>query len=745
MADIQYDLEEGKLLITKEFDTNATEIEDETPYLREIGDEYIIKFDDLEKVKNLTRFTYDTLGIKEDKFLLQYYRISRDNNSWSQWYDLNINITNFPTVDTLEPLYLEIKWVRKGSDENGFIRILEYRIEGELDREEKEFTGEQAVSIQPGEYEIVKAPFIYKVFNLEDIQIIGITNLDNVDIEYRFSQDNSRNWSEWEAFTKENITTKRINPIRFFEIEFKITNNSASISRIQDINLVGSFQNVSKDYRKTNLFGIRECCKSNQVGYIDSNGNYILNDNLNSSGYQCDNDGNVFSPMSDSEKGQLYNPYAQTEATNLLEKLSADSEQMLGHKVTYFATDPDENGQDHTLNEYQLYNVSCQADLKISIDGNNFPDSQIKMNIFDLDLFDSMEAHVTKQQFKQMFGVQRRPSKEDFIHFCQVNRMYQVDHAQQFRGFNNTAVYYKLILKKYNQKANVQASDPEIRSNIDELTNNTTIDELFGVEIKQDKKAVANKEQHYPLSREPIRLDYFAEIDKELIENSTTVISKGNYDLSSIPYDGLAVQYKNFNSSLKVSDNLSYQIWFNINNYLRDEVYKFIEIYDESLSKGWKLNLKNDAINLTLNDSTYTFDLSGDALEGDPMALEEDTWYCLVTNINQRQRNVEHFIYKRNVDLEEDAPSLASTILRKEYYDKQDIETFEYNIENNPKILASDMKVTNIRLFSDVLPESVHNKVLNQYIIGDNSKYLIFADNATQRIHLPNFPLNENF
>ena len=55
------------------------------------------------------------------------------------------------------------------------------------------------------------------------------------------------------------------------------------------------------------------------------------------------------------------------------------------------------------------------------------------------------------------------------------------------------------------------------------------------------------------------------------------------------------------------------------------------------------------------------------------------------------------------------------------------------------------MKVTNIRLFSDVLPENVHNKVLNQYIIGNDSKYLIFADNATQRIHLPNFPLNENF
>jgi hypothetical protein len=58
------------------------------------------------------------------------------------------------------------------------------------------------------------------------------------------------------------------------------------------------------------------------------------------------------------------------------------------------------------------------------------------MNQFDLNLFDTMEAHITKQQFKEIFGPQRRP-KEDF---CNVNRMYQVDHAQQFRSFNNAAL-----------------------------------------------------------------------------------------------------------------------------------------------------------------------------------------------------------------------------------------------------------------------------------------------------------------
>jgi hypothetical protein len=53
------------------------------------------------------------------------------------------------------------------------------------------------------------------------------------------------------------------------------------------------------------------------------------------------------------------------------------------------------------------------------------------------------------------------------------------------------------------------------------------------------------------------------------------------------------------------------------------------------------------------------------------------------------------------------------------------------------------MKATNLRLFADVLPVESHNKLLNQTIIGNDSKYLIFADNANTRLLLPKFPLYE--
>jgi len=753
-------LENGTLLISDKFDINAAvNAVDATPYFNSIGSEYIISFVNLQNVSQLTNFKYDTLGLTDTRFLKNYYRISRDNNSWTEWLDLKRVVDNFPTVDTKDPLYLDIKWVRTGSSTVGSIRLLEYSINGILERPKFESAGDgfSTVNLAPGENTIWSAPFIYKVFGINDIEVIAPNSLNGIDIKYRYSQDNSRTWSNWEPFTKENITTIRINPIRFFQIEYSITNNTQSNLGIQDINLIGDFQNVSKDYFKTNLYGIRECCQSNLTGYTDASGNFVPADNTNGSGTgagggisgsggACDTtgSGSTLPQMTSQDKANLFNPYKQNTAMDLLNKLSADAEQVFGHRVIYFVTDPDKRGQDHTMHEYQLYNVVCEGNIKVGVDGNNFPDSQIVMNQFDLSLFESMTVHITKKQFKEIFGPQRRPSKEDFLYFCDVNRMFQVDHAQQFRNFNNSAIYYKLILKKYTQKANVKAATQEIQNKLTQLTKNSTIDELFGIENDQDKSSIANKEQFAPLTKETIRLEYSASIDKELIENSSTIISKAHYDLSSVDYQQVAVKYKNFDPVLRVSDNIGYQIWFKINNYITDEVYNFMDYYDATNSLGWKVDLSNDAVQVKLNADTYTYDLMGYPSDQN-LAFEEDVWYCYVLNIDQRNRKLEHYVYKRNVDDESDAANLTSTILRKIYTHSQDMTPITYQIEGSVtcQILASDMSITNIRMFMETIPADQHNKILNQYIIRDDSKYLVFADNATTRLYLPKFPLYE--
>lgn len=740
MFTITEDKLNSTIIIHDKFDRSATESEhDATPYLNKIGDEYILSFTNLQSIDSFDTFVHETSGTSETRQTKQYYRISRDNYKWGEWLDLNTDIINFPPVDPLDPLFIDIKWVRTGTNTLGSIRILEYSLNGTLYADVNDNDG--VIILPSGESILVKPPYIYKVFKINDVEIISSTGYTDTEILYRFSQDNSRTWSEWEPLTGPNLSTRRITPVRFFQIQYSVTNNSSSTIEIQDINIIGNFQNVTLDYKKSNLYGMRECCQSNLNGSYDENGNFIPNTNLNASGGSSCDSTDIFTSMTPAESSQLYNPYAQNTAIDLLNKLSNDAQQMFGHTVIYFVTDPDIKGDDFSLHEYSLYNVVCNEELKITVENNNFPDSQITFNQFDLNLFESMEVQITKEQFKQKFGVQRRPSKEDIIYFCNLNRLFIVDHAQQFRSFNNTAVYYKLILKKYNQKSNVQAGNTEIKNQLDMLTQNSTIEQLFGNDIQMDKDSIANKQQHTTLTKDPIRLEYNAIINKELIENSSTIVSKSNYDLSTVGFGEAAVEYFNLKSVLKVSDNIGFTCWFNINNYIIDEVYNLFDYYDSADNIGWIANLKNDRISVQLNGDEYTFDLLG---TNDVLALEEETWYGYVLNIDQRQRTISQYVYKRNVDFEEDAARLSSTILREVYSNTQKMTPVDYEIENiNPAVLGSDMRMTNIRLFDEIIPLDQHNKILNEYIIRNDSKYLVFGDNATAKLSLPNFPLHD--
>ena len=226
MSQTTYNTLDGTIILSDKFDVSAaTQSAEYTPYFNNIDDEYIVTFINLENVKEFHKFTYDSLGLTEGRYLQQFYRVSRNGTTWSDWLDLKKNIDNFPVVDTKDKLFIEVKWVRKGISSIGSIRLLEYQLEGELERNLDESDGD--VALLNGQTLIVKPPYIYKVFKIDDIEIISSTVIPSgYSIKYRYSQDSSRTWSQWEPFTKENITTTRINPIRFFQIEYFIENNS---------------------------------------------------------------------------------------------------------------------------------------------------------------------------------------------------------------------------------------------------------------------------------------------------------------------------------------------------------------------------------------------------------------------------------------------------------------------------------------------------------------------------------------
>ena len=744
MYTVTQDSTKGTIIISDSFSISATGSLS-APQFNNIDDEYIVTFTDLEGVEKFNTFAYDYTGKTSDRYLTTQYRISRDFKKWTEWYELPLNIKEFPPVNTSDTMYFDLRFIRKGPSTIGTIKLLDYTLNGSCER--NVVTGGTIQLSTTNQEVILKPPYIYKVFRIDDIEILYRGGeLTDVDIKYRFSQDYGRTTTEWEYFTKENITSIRISPIRFFQIEYLINYKGNTNFKIYDINLIGDFQNVTLDYQKTNLYGVREDCNCLKLG--------IVNDTSN--GFQLPTGGiqseltpspttNVLPQLSSDQIGNLFKPYQLQQATDLLDKLSNDANQMFGHEVVYFLTDPDRKGTDYTFHEYQLYNYVCDGLVKVSVENNQFPDNTGAINQFDLTLFDSFEIHIPKKLFKQIFGVDKRPSKEDFLWFCEINRMFTVEHSQAFRSFNNNAIYYKLMLKKYTQKANVIGVNQTITDKVKELTKNSTIDELFGLENLQDKRAVANKEQFKPLTKDKLRLEIGAKIVKELIENAENVISKTNYDLSSVSYGATsstdAVVYRNVKDYFKKSDNISYMCWFNINNYTVNDNYYLFDYYDDENDLGFRVSINNDIVTTKFNGIDYSLTLGQ---EGTSTGLNEETWYGYILNVDQRQRKISQYIYKRNIEDEDLGSRLSTTILKKVISNELDLVPVEFELENiSAKLLGCDMKITNIRLFIEVIPVDQHSKMLNQSVVRDDSKYLIFADNANQKLVLPSFDINQ--
>lgn len=713
-----------------------------------VGEELVINITSLYNVEKIKSLILDIDGvIPNHKYLEIEYRTSRDNTNFTDWLDLNNVTYNHPIINSYDLLYIDIRFTRKGDVSFGYIDLKKWEIDCVLDRNLQD--GESIINIvENGQNVVIRPPYIYKVFNLTDIEVISSPSLDGLSLYWRYSQDYGRTVSKWEIFNKENVSSAKISPIRFFQVEYLIkSENISSNIKIYDINLIGDFQNVTLDSQKTNLIGIRENCSCILLGI--ENGQFVGQENVTgdnsgiisqttsgiSSGSNCGV--GYLNSLSDEQKQALFQPYSISNEMNFLNQVSNDVTTIFGHEVSYFLTDPNSNGIDYTFHEYQLYNYVCEKTIKVSVDQNNFPDNQITINQFDLSLFDTFEIHITKDEFKKAFGVDKRPSKQDFLWFCNLNRMFQVEHAQQFRNFNNSAIYYKVMLKKYSQKANVIGVNDSISDKVRELTRNSTIDELFGVYNEEDKASIANKEQTRVLTKDTLRVDINCIIEEDNVMNGSDMIIKNVYNLSTVGFGEQAVVYRNMKNIYEKSDNLSFFCWFKIENYIDSENYNLFTYYDDQNNNGIKIDIINDSFNVLVNNTTYSMDVSNILDFIDTIDLFENRWLCYLVNIEQRNEKIYQYLYQRE---DESYSNKISLIIKNELPFNSDVIVIDNSVKSS--ILGSDMYISNLRLFNDIIDEKVHSKTLVTYLVRDDSKYLIFADNCNKKIILPNLPMS---
>lgn len=721
----------------------------------------------------------------------------KNYNNWSELLD----IAELTTVKIYEKYDLELKlyyYFVDGGKNISNVTISNITIECKYNIE----MTDSVVSLVESNKPIVLEPKdTYKVYKIDDFQVIikGLIDENDLDIKYRFTQDGGYNFTKWETLTKENLqyTSSKLNDLRFAKIQYLITKNASSKTNIiiYDIILIGDFQNVTADNLKSNRYGLREDCitqisKKNDSATITNNLIYKGETN----GLSCYSSGDnkkILANLTTTNNANdgLWNPYKQApQVTQFFNFLANQTNGIFGWDVEYYKTDPDKNGIDFQLHEYGLFNVTQKDTIKIIVPENQFPDNTIQINQFDLDLFNTFEIHILKDVFKNSFGEEERPAKNDMIFFCITNRLYYIKHAQVFKDIMNAGVYYKVILQKYENKSNINFSEETIKDDIAALTENTTIDELFGWENKQDADKISNKVQMYPKSLEKIRQNITTGVSiiKESINNGEVDFIQYHYDFNKL-VNKKCVEYINGDNVLNVNENRTFISWFKFNstidentlinkkaflNYDIDKkmTYSLLNNYNEDTKLGYKYYYNNDNIYFTINNSSYNLEVP---------KLLKNVWYGVVINLNQRQNTIDIKLFGRsstilvtyfnpntfervvvdnsdkdltestindgfkpvtNIEKIKDSVSNFKLLFSKTF---TNVEVKSFSTDNVIQLIGSDISYTNLRIFNEVIEDEHINNILNQIIIKDAGN-LILADNANKIIYTKNVP-NKNF
>jgi hypothetical protein len=450
------------------------------------------------------------------------------------------------------------------------------------------------------------------------------------------------------------------------------------------------------------------------------------------------------------------------------------------------------------------------------VPNNQFPDSKLNFNPFNIDYEEPFEVHIDKRYFESFYGKGIGPQKRDIIYLPIANRLFEVASSTQHRDMMYKDLYYKVSLIKYADKANV-LKDESIMNELDELSNSTA--ELFDNKLDQELKKITNEQQFTISTRKSDKVrDYIDSnllIEERDLLNYHTLISHYRYDLSSsitddknivrtmvdylvpVSWDesseraltcwfllrnpttlirsvtvleeygtilkittnadigvdvGGTVTFSKNNSTLtfygKVIQRLSatiirveitnsikqyldnnYPDWSS--NYAGLKVRKnyprtFIDgLYNE---KGFRLeNHDSKFFQATIGTDIYNFIL--------PENLALDTWYCLVFNYSAKYKQLSLSILKRKWNPNTNIPTTTDMDVIYEYT-YNNIEVNDVSHPYKYKVMASYMKMTNLRLMSVTIEPEKMVKFLNESIVSDSDQSIII-DNAIPRIRLP--------
>ncbi len=428
----------------------------------------------------------------------------------------------------------------------------------------------------------------------------------------------------------------------------------------------------------------------------------------------------------------LFNPYNLTKSVGIYKQLSNVINNIFGHEVNYFRTEPDIRTSDVILMEYSLHNVVDNQNIKILVPNNEFPTEANTYDIFGIELED-FEVHITAQEFESQFGVGKSPRNKDYMFIPIMNRMYEINSVSLADEFNLTNTYWRVKLVKYQDRTDV------IKGEFDTATDVlvTGIDEIFGEKIQDEYKKNLKPEQFQTVSlsyKDGIRefVNKRLKIVDYDLKNRWTVISKNYYDFTQMQLNDIALFYE-APSRVIPGKNAAFTGWFSpkFGPISTDDYFVF---GDNDALTGFKLTISNTEFKVTANGASEIFQHG--------ISLNPNIWYAYIVNINNEFMELEVSIYSLDPNSNSIItsggvnimPQSSVNTLIQEFHENR---LMPFNVawesSSNYTLRANNMLMTNIRVFNTPIEFEQHINVLNQYVVRDN-QLAIIIDNAIPSI-----------
>ena len=236
-----------------------------------------------------------------------------------------------------------------------------------------------------------------------------------------------------------------------------------------------------------------------------------------------------------------------------------------------------------------------------------------------------------------------------------------------------------------------------------------------------------------------IRLEAYRDLSYNKQQNVVTEDISGDTYISFLTGQTAIIYEANpiFNTS--TSQNLTFMCLFNIPS--DGSSVKFLDGYDSETNKGIKIEGRFSlySASLTTGDLELTVTINDDEnilLIND---FKSGVWHSLIISASNEFKQEAVYVYEI---LEDPTDIINHSGLSLILSAQKSLPVSEFDLESYYALPASNMKITNLRLFKSVLQEEQHEFIISQQYIKDESM-LIFIDNCKPQLNVPYIAKNK--